>query len=146
MKLITRALAGAILLAGIGAASAQQQTVNEYVAGLLAESVDESTETQVGSIQLGEIAEGDTAAITFEIEADVTYLIYAACDDDCSDIDLYGVNEESGWEGSDEEGDATPLLLISPEDEDGSVTISVEMAACETEVCVFAVGLYAQNE
>ena len=145
MKLMTRALAGAILFAGMGAASAQQQSVNDYVRALVEDFADPA-EILVDDIQLEELEVDESTEFVFEIDPDRTYYVYSACDDDCSDIDLYAHDADETAVDADEEDDATPIMIILPGESGDELHVQVQLVDCATETCVVGVGLYAEPE
>ena len=128
-------------LATAGVAAAQDLTINEYVVQMVAERAD-AGETLVGDIVFDEIEEGESATHTFRINPRKSYFVYAACDDDCGDIDLFGENDDGDVVDVDEEDDDIPLLLVLPGESGRSLTVTLDMAACDTDVCVYAIGLY----
>ena len=128
-------------LATAGVAAAQDLTINEYVVQMVAERAD-AGETLVGDIVFDEIEEGESASHTFRINPRKSYFVYAACDDDCGDLDLFGENDDGDVVDVDEEDDDIPLLLVLPGESGRSLTVTLDMAACDTDVCVYAIGLY----
>lgn len=124
-----------------GVANAQGQTINEYVVEMVEERADPG-ETLVGDIIFDEIPEGESATYTFNINPRKSYFVYGACDDDCSDIDLTGQDSDGELVDFDEEEDDIPLLIIMPGDTGRKLTVTLDMAACETDVCVYGIGLY----
>lgn len=140
MKFRTLA-AGAAALAMAGAAAAQGVTINDYVRGLVAEMADEG-ETLVGSIILGEISEGESFTHTFRLDPEKSYFVYGACDDDCGDIDLLGEDADGEWVDEDAEDDYTPILIVLPGESGDSLTVTLDLAVCDTDICVVGMGLY----
>lgn len=128
-------------LATAGAAAAQDITINDYVRGLVAGMAD-AGETLAGSILLEEISEGDSFTHTFTLDPEKSYFVYGACDDDCSDIDMLGEDADGGWVDEDLEEDDMPILIVLPGESGDSLTVTLDMVACETDVCVFGIGLY----
>ena len=147
MKMNMPLLACAAALAAIAApfALAQDQTVNDYVRGLIDEFADPS-ETLVGSIQLEELEIDASTEFVFEIDPDTTYYVYSACDDDCYDIDLFAHDAVEDPVDGDDEDDATPILVILPGESGDELHVVVELIDCETETCVVGVGLYAADQ
>lgn len=128
-------------LVATGVAVAQDLTINEYVVQMVAERADPG-ETLVGDIVFDEIEEGESATYTFKLNPRKSYFVYGACDDDCSDIDLFGEDSDGDVVDLDDEDDDIPLLLVLPGESGRSLTVTLDMAACETDVCVYAIGLY----
>jgi len=134
-------LAGAAALVLSGAAIAQEQTISDYVRGMIAARPDDD-ERLVGDIVLDEIAETESLDVSFAIDPDKTYFVYAACDDDCVDIDMVAVDSDGLPVDYDEEDDSEPLLMILPGEAGEELRVAVDMIACETDVCVVGVALY----
>ncbi len=128
-------------LVATGVAVAQDLTINEYVVQMVAERADPG-ETLVGDIVFDEIEEGESATYTFKLNPRKSYFVYGACDDDCSDIDLFGEDSNGDVVDLDDEDDDIPLLLVLPGESGRSLTVTLDMTACETDVCVYAIGLY----
>lgn len=135
-------LAGCAATVGLACpVSAQEQTVNAYVRGMIASAADQDR-ALVGDVMIGEIAEGGRLEYTFIISPSKTYVVYGACDDDCSNIDLRGSDASGRQVDMDLDADDVPILLIERGASDDRLTVTLEMAACETEVCVTGVGLF----
>ena len=132
-------------LVATGVAVAQDLTINEYVVQMVAERADPG-ETLVGDIVFDEIEEGESATYTFKLNPRKSYFVYGACDDDCSDIDLFGEDSNGDVVDLDDEDDDIPLLHVMPGESGRSLTVTLDMAACETDVCVYAIGLYEFEE
>lgn len=128
-----------------GVAVAQDLTINEYVVQLVEERADPG-ETLVGDIIFDEIPEGESATYTFNINPRKSYFVYGACDDDCYDIDLLGEDRDGDLVDLDDEDDDIPLLIILPGETGRSLTVTLDMAGCDTDVCVYGIGLYEVEE
>lgn len=146
MKLPVWSAASALAIGLAGAAIAQEQTINDYVRGLVGELSDPANEDLVSDIQLAELESEESFDITYDLDPEKSYFVYAACDDDCYDIDLTGVDLDKEVVDSDDEDDAVPILMILPGESGSSLTVTVEMMDCETDVCVVGVGLYEVAE
>jgi hypothetical protein len=139
------ALTLALVAAGMlfpGAARAQEQTINAYVRALVEEAVDPDLEALVGAIQLEEIAEFDVYQVAYAIDPAKQYHVYAACDEDCRDIDLTAYGNDDAEIQSDHADDAMPMLIISPHEAGDRLIVELEMLQCAADVCVFGIGLY----
>lgn len=144
MKL--KVLAGLATMALLAAAPAfpQPQTIEDYVRGLITENA-EPDETLIGGVQIHELEEGDDAEISYQLDPEKMYVVYGACDDDCSDFDLVAEDGDGDWVDSDEEDDDAPVLMILPGEAGDQLTVRVHMSACDADVCVFGVGLYESD-
>lgn len=138
----------ALALALSGAASAQDQTIDDYVRGRvfsIAQQVANSKDVdlvQVGDIMLGEIAKGQTLKYTFAIDPDKPYAVVGTCDSDCMDIDLLASDVSGKTVAEDPWSDPEAAILIYAGDAGSNLTVTVEMMLCDTDVCVVGVGLY----
>jgi|GEM_PF-926779 len=141
MKVRLLASLAAMALAGMGAAVAQTQTIEDYVRGLITENV-EPGERLIGRVEIRELEEGDETWLVFNLDEDKSYFVYGACDDDCSDIDLTAEDGDGHQVDSDEQDDDAPVLLISSGEAGDELHVRASMATCEADVCVLGVGLY----
>lgn len=140
MKVRTLAVCIAAL-ATAGAAIAQDVTINDHVRQMVVEMAADGG-TLVGQIVLNEIEEGGADTHTFMLDPGKAYMVYAACDDDCFDLDMLGEDADGAWVDEDlAEGDV-PILIVMPGASGDSLTVTVEMGACTADVCVYGIGLY----
>jgi hypothetical protein len=145
MKRVTHVLAGAILLTGVGVASAEQKTINEYVRDMI-EAIAGDDDILVDQIRRKEIDDASSAEFIFDIDPDKAYFVYSACDDDCSDIDLAAHDADEDEVDSDDADDDTPVLIISPGSSGDEVHVVVDMIDCDADSCVVGVGLYEMGD
>jgi hypothetical protein len=131
-------------LATAGAAAAQGQTINDYVREQIAAMADDG-ESLVGSVILDEIIEGESTTHTFRLDPEKSYFVYGACDDDCGDIDMVGEDEDGEWVDEDTEDDYKPILIILPGESGDSLTVTLDLVTCDTDICVVGMGLYAAD-
>ena len=82
-----------VILLSSGAATAQQAALHEKIRTLVAENADQD-EHLIGEIKTGRIDDGDTADLIFTVAPGKTYWLYGACDDDCYNLDLEGLDED----------------------------------------------------
>jgi hypothetical protein len=128
-------------LAVAGAAGAQDVTINDGVRQMVGEMAANG-EKLVGEIVLNEIEEGESDTRIFMLDPAKAYIVYSACDDDCFDLNLIGEDADGEWVDEDVGSDDVPILLILPGESGDSLTVTVEMDACDAEVCVYGIGLY----
>ena len=133
----------AVILAGSGAAIAQDQTTEQYVRGLIMSGVD-ADESLVGDIDVRELGEGEETRLTFDLDPSKSYVIYGVCDSDCPDIDLFADDSDGEQFDSDEQMDSAPMILIMPGEAGDTLTIRAAMNECDAAVCTMAVAVYAQ--
>ncbi len=92
---------------------------------------------------MGRINDDGSDSWTFPFESGNSYIITAACDNDCSDIDV-SVNDSSGnVVAQDTENDDTPVVSFSPKSS-GRYTVEVKMYECSSNPCYFGFSIYAQ--
>lgn len=90
---------------------------------------------------IGGLAASGTDSWTFALAAGRQYMVIAACDNDCSDVDLVVKNEKGETVASDLSDDDVPVVIFKPEAE-GRHTIEVKMYACSEEPCYFGFGIF----
>ena len=82
---------------------------------------------------------------TFQIQmrSGRSYAVLGACDDDCTDMDLF-LEDRNGKEiASDVETDSFPLMTITAP-YSGTFDVRVRMYECTAEPCFFSVGVYGR--
>lgn len=142
MKIRMAALAGALAIASSGYAIAQQD-LHAVVKSIITETADDS-EKLVGNLRSGELEEGESEEFSIRIDPDKEYAIYSSCDFDCYDLDLAIVDEDGDEIDFDYEDDDVPIVLVEPGESGDTLIIRIDMEGCEEDVCVWAVGVYAQ--
>ena len=83
----------------------------------------------------------DDAFTLPQLEAGYEYLLVAACDLDCDDIDLYVWDDSPREVAADEEPDDFPMVGLTPE-AGRSYEVQVSMVGCLTEPCFYGVSLF----
>ena len=88
----------------------------------------------------GSITGGQVAGRTVRLQAGVEYAFLAACDDNCTDVDLYLYDRYSQTLlDSDTGSDDYPLITYIPSTT-GNYRIEVEMYTCSSSSCGYALG------
>lgn len=90
---------------------------------------------------MGKLRDDGDDSWTFYFEKSDQVIITAACDNDCSDIDLKIVDEDNEVLSEDDKKDDTPVLAFKPKS-DGRLTIKVHMEACSEDPCYFGFGIF----
>lgn len=137
--------AGGIMAAALavcGVAAAQNQTIDDYVRGLLLEMATEDGETLPGEIETAEMETTDSFEVTFSIDPEKTYYVFGACDDDCTDVDISVTDSTGDFVDYDEEADDAPMLLILPDDAGDELIVTLHMIECETDTCIGGIGVF----
>lgn len=89
----------------------------------------------------GTIGAQDAAYLDLPVYPNRTYALLAACDQDCSDIDVY-VDDSDGTEvASDNELDDVPVVIFSTE-RNTSYQARVRMYDCSTSICYYGAVLF----
>ncbi|WP_088893893.1 hypothetical protein [Leptolyngbya ohadii] len=86
----------------------------------------------------GSIANGQTASRLVRLRSGTEYAFMAACDDYCSDIDLFLYDRAGVLVDSDEEEDDYPLITYVP-GSSGNYRLVVRMYSCSNSSCGYAV-------
>ena len=92
-----------------------------------------------------EFREPASSNLIFTVAPGKTYWLYGACDDDCYNLDLEGLDEDGNSLDDDKNPDAEPVLLIAGEDVT-RLRVIVEMTGCDEDSCAFGVGLYESGK
>jgi hypothetical protein len=103
-------------------------------------------ERLIDEVKLGAIEEDDDASFTFQINPNKIYWVYAACDDDCDDIDLEGSNQNGDTVDHAETSNDEPSLWIGPGQSGRKLTVKITMSRCEDDLCGFGIGLFEANK
>jgi hypothetical protein len=101
-----------------------------------------SNEVLMDRAQFAELAEGSTHVFVFRVSPGETYTAYGACDDACSDIDLYARNAAGALLDSDEEDDEEPLVKIVPGQAANELRLTISLTDCAADACLVGVALF----
>ncbi|WAL61494.1 hypothetical protein [Thermocoleostomius sinensis] len=88
----------------------------------------------------GSIAGGQYTHRTVRLRAGVEYIFMAACDDYCTDVDLY-LYDRYGQTllDSDSDTDDYPIISFTPSNT-GNYRLSIQMYTCSNSTCGYAIG------
>jgi len=96
---------------------------------------------ELNNYVLGKLDDDETDTWTFYFNANESYIVSGACDNDCPDLDLI-IKTASGSElKRDSETDSNPLLEFTPTSS-GRYQLEVKMYSCTSEPCYFGFGLF----
>ncbi|NIR42644.1 MAG: hypothetical protein GWN99_02030 [Gemmatimonadetes bacterium] len=98
----------------------------------------------IGSAHTGSLYAQASQDFDLTLEGGVHYVLVGVCDSDCSDIDLSIFDEAGTQLDSDYEGDAYPVVEVTPS-RTATFRVHAYMANCGTEPCFFGVGVYANE-
>lgn len=99
--------------------------------------------TRVGSPLSGWLDDGESTTRTMWLARGERYVVAAACDRDCSDVDLQLISPGGVVIGSDLDSDDEPVIYATPRRSD-TYTIRVSMARCSSEPCEFVAGVFSR--
>lgn len=139
MRAVLAGLIAAAALAGAAHAQNYPAQVQTYLARGMAVhtargySADGALPDQVVSLRMGE-----AKLIPVTLQSGRNYRVYAACDADCSDLDMEIYGADGAFVEQDIALDATPFVQITPS-ATGPHYVRVWLAACESEPCFAAV-------
>jgi hypothetical protein len=80
-------------------------------------------------------------SLSLSLDEGSTYMMRAACDADCRDVDLLIYDENSNLVQSDEEMDDYPATLVSPA-WSGDFTLEITMPNCAAQYCYYGVSIF----
>ncbi len=90
---------------------------------------------------MGSIGAGEDDLWTFYFVEGTEYIISAACDNDCTDIDVKILNEDGGVVQEDTKDDDPPIVVFTPK-VSASYKVEVKMYTCSEEPCYFGFGIF----
>ncbi|HWO89177.1 MAG TPA: hypothetical protein VNL98_08500 [Gemmatimonadales bacterium] len=144
-----RAVVGAALLASaLGAASqaqaqSYQQVVQNELAGLASRAREQGFRTQVGQTITGTLNNGTQTGLTITLVGGGSYVVFAACDQDCTDIDLRLFAPDGQMIGEDIETDDRPVIIFTAPTS-GTYRLQVMMATCSQNPCYWGAQVLAR--
>ena len=95
-------------------------------------------------VALGEAAQAEGGAHTFQLERGVSYLITARCDAACHDVDLTVADAAGQVLRSDTDGRDFPSLTFVPA-ETAQYQVGVKLAECSSTACAYGVAVYRRD-
>jgi hypothetical protein len=100
----------------------------------------DSQEYQLVNYIVGKLGDSESDSWSFPLVAGREYFLMAACDEDCSDVDL-DVSTGGNSIASDTATDDIPVLTFVAR-ESGLHVINVKMYECSSEPCFWGLGLF----
>jgi hypothetical protein len=107
-----------------------------------------NTLRQYGSIKLektiiNNVSDDTNDGWTFYFSSSKKYFIVGACDNDCSDVDLYIRRENSSYTiAEDEKPNDMPVLSFNPSSS-GRYTVTLKMYNCSESICYQGFSIYS---
>ena len=147
MKRALTALGAAIALASLLPTSASAQDewlriVRQQIQ-VAAATVEEEGFEMTHEVLTGSLNDDAAANVTLELAIGVEYMIFGACDQDCSDLDLTIYDAAGNQIDSDLELDDVPIVTVTPA-RTGTYSIRVAMATCSVEPCRYGIGAFGR--
>jgi hypothetical protein len=87
---------------------------------------------------IGSLRKSSTANITYSLRSSTAYTFVAACDNDCSDIDVWLYDGQGNEISRDVEPDSMPIVFAQPRYND-TFTLKVKMYNCTIEPCFYGI-------
>jgi hypothetical protein len=87
--------------------------------------------------------EGESGWFTLTLRADEDYVLFGACDVDCSDVDLWIYDENGNLIDSDVLADDYPIVEVSPR-WTGEFDVRLKMYSCDVEPCRAGLAVYGR--
>ncbi|MBM3338460.1 MAG: trypsin-like peptidase domain-containing protein [Betaproteobacteria bacterium] len=98
----------------------------------------DETIREVGTVITGQVPDGGEETVTLDVTGAHRSIVIAACDNNCSDLDLRVVTEDGRLIGLDEDDDDSPSVYIN-EKKTNKLVLKVRMPQCSASSCSFAV-------
>lgn len=130
-------------MAGRSLAYAQQEDPRALVKRLITDTASEDEKLH-GEMYSGELAVGEATIFSVKINPDDMYMVYAACDFACGDIDLVMLDKDGEIIDSDDGEDDVPMVAVVPDATGDQLNLRIEMQGCGQDKCVWALGVYEQ--
>lgn len=92
----------------------------------------------IGIVKTGRLSQGAEASIPLDVMGAHRASVFAACDSNCSDLDIRVVTEDGRLINLDEDEDDTPHVYIN-ERKTNKLVLKVRMLKCSASSCSFAV-------
>lgn len=91
---------------------------------------------------VGSLANGTTSMMELNLVAGVSYFIPAACDEDCSDLDLRLFSADGTTPVAEDTGEDDIPMLTFTAPRSGRYMLAVDMAACAESMCYYGFRVY----
>lgn len=101
-----------------------------------ADSRDEEIR-EIGVIHVGKLGEGEEETVRLDVTGAHSAVVIAACDRQCSDLDLRVVTEDGRLVDLDDDRDDTPRVYIKKKDPT-ELFLKIRMPQCEASKCTYA--------
>ncbi len=135
-----------IWLAGMGVTQAQP---NPFLASVRQQLREAGRAAEQEGYRLshdpftGKLRPKEGEFITITLQAGVSYLIVAVCDQDCRDMDLRLFDENRNLISEDISPDAIPVVSVTPR-RTATFRVRAIMSHCAAKECLYGVGAFAR--
>lgn len=133
---------GARSSAGSGTSEYTRQ-VQGYLSRLSENTVRAGFKRVVAGPVYGSLNDDAEATHEMTVGGGTDYVLFGACDNDCTDLDLYIYDSDGDLVRRDVETDDRPVLIFSSR-KSGKFRIKVVMATCSSEPCRYGLQLNAK--
>lgn len=89
----------------------------------------------------GNLKDGETENVVFELDAGGSYVVVGVCDNDCKDVDLKLLNARGREIDSDVQEDDAPVVAVTPTQRE-RFTVQAIMADCGSSPCRYGLGVF----
>jgi hypothetical protein len=135
-----------LLIGGVGVAQAQP---NPFLASVRQQLREAGRAAEREGYRLshdpftGKLRPREAEFITITLQAGVSYIIVAVCDQDCRDMDLRLFDENRNFISEDVSPDAIPVVSVTPR-RTATFRIQAIMSHCAARDCLYGVGAFAR--
>lgn len=142
-RLLRHLAASLAVLATLVASAAGAQGAPRVMDAFYQEVLQGEGYTTLVTSPAGSLDEGSVQDHGVSMTRGTEYAFFAACDNDCSDVDLVVLDPDGQEMAADRAGDDSPTLRFRAE-ASGAHTIRVSMASCSVEPCQYWVRGYSK--
>jgi hypothetical protein len=132
----------AILPIGLSAADRWEDQVRAQMVGAVVGAAFNGYQMR-HDLEVGSLRDGGTATFELNLREGVQYMLVAACDVDCDDVDLI-LRESNGRETVADRGLDDVAVIVIPAGHTGSHRVTVSMADCNANPCRYGLGLFTR--
>jgi hypothetical protein len=93
---------------------------------------------------LGTLTDGHYRTNDIVLRARVRYVLTAACDEDCADIDLVLRNRFGQIIAADTDPDYSPVITVTPT-ETATFSLRAVMVSCSANPCAYGIGVFSNE-
>lgn len=117
--------------------------VQGYLANIASAAEKQGFRRVVGGPVFGSLNDDDKSSHEMTVVAGVEYVLFGACDNDCTDVDLIVYDQNGRMVKRDILADDKPVVMFSAT-RSAKYRIEVVMAVCSTEPCRYGLQLNAR--